>query len=140
MHNKTGAPDNAGNSNTGKKITCAKEQKCASEEWIQKIIKTMPEDLHFLRLEELFKTMGSQTRLKIIYSLMEARELCVEHLAEATGMSISAVSHQLRILRQLRLVKTRKLGQSVYYSLDDVHVALLYETAQTHVLEEGGQK
>lgn len=98
----------------------------------------MPDDVFFLRLEELFKAMGSQTRLKIIYALMEANELCVEHLADTVNMSLSAVSHQLKGLRQLRLVKTRKQAQSVYYSLDDEHIALLFNTACTHLTEEDG--
>ncbi len=129
--------DKSVTADTGKSKTCTIEEKCASEAWIQQIKNTIPDDMHFLRIEELFKAMGSQTRLKMIYALMEARELCVEHLAETVGMSVSAVSHQLRRLRQLRLVKARKQGQSVYYALDDVHIALLYETAQIHVLEEG---
>ena len=118
--------------------TCSEGDKCSSEQALQTVKQKMPDDVFFLRLEELFKAMGSQTRLKIIYALMETRELCVEHLADTVSMSISAVSHQLKGLRQLRLVKTRKQAQSVYYSLDDDHIALLFNTASTHIVEEDG--
>ncbi len=117
---------------------CSNEDKCSHEQALQVVIHNMPDDVFFLRLEELFKAMGSQTRLKIIFALMKTNELCVEHLADAVKMSISAVSHQLKGLRQLRLVKTRKQAQSVYYSLDDEHVALLFKTAGTHLSEEDG--
>ncbi|WP_218076067.1 ArsR/SmtB family transcription factor [Desulfuribacillus stibiiarsenatis] len=118
--------------------SCSHDNKCSSEQALHAVIKDMPDDVFFLRLEELFKAMGSQTRLKIIYSLMGAKELCVEHLAETVNMSVSAISHQLRGLRQLRLVKARKEAQSVYYSLDDDHVALLFDTARSHLSEEEG--
>ncbi|KJF27409.1 hypothetical protein TZ02_08135 [Clostridium aceticum] len=115
---------------------CTSDHKCSSEEALQKVKREMPEDVFFLRLEELFKVMGSQTRLRIIFALMEANELCVEHLADTVNISVSAISHQLKGLRQLRLVKTRKQAQSVYYSLDDEHIALLFNTARTHLSEE----
>lgn len=115
---------------------CSNDSKCTSEDVIGAVKSEMPDDIFFFRLEELFKAMGSQTRLKIIYALMKAEELCVEHLGEAVDMSISAVSHQLKGLRQLRLVKTRKQGQHVYYSLDDEHIALLFHTGSIHLSEE----
>lgn len=117
-------------------LTCANEEKCASEQAVHDVKQKMPEELLFIQLEELFKAMGSQTRLKIIYTLMEVNELCVEHLADAVNMSLSAVSHQLKGLRQLRLVKARKQAQSVYYSLDDQHIAQLFTIACTHLGEE----
>ena len=86
-------------------------------------------------LAELFKTMGNPTRIKIIYSLRE-RELCVCDLTEILDMSASAVSHQLRVLRNMNLVKYRKEGRSVYYSLDDDHVLCLFSQGLEHVLEE----
>jgi len=119
-------------------LVCSNEDKCSSEQAVQVVKQKMPDDIFFFRLEELFKAMGSQTRLKIIYALMETRELCVEHLADAASMSVSAVSHQLKGLRQLRLVKSRKQAQSVFYSLDDEHIALLFHTAGTHLSEEDG--
>ncbi len=85
-------------------------------------------------LAELFKTMGDPTRIKILYALKE-RELCVYDLSELLDMSSSAISHQLRVLRNNKLVKYRKEGRSVYYSLDDDHVMCLFGQGLEHVLE-----
>ncbi|SFL43389.1 ArsR/SmtB family transcription factor [Halanaerobium salsuginis] len=86
-------------------------------------------------LAELFKTIGDPTRIKILYALKE-RELCVCDLSELLEMSSSAISHQLRVLRNNKLVKYRKEGRSVYYSLDDDHVLCLFGQGLEHVLEE----
>jgi len=86
-------------------------------------------------LAEIFKTMGDPTRIKILYALKE-RELCVCDLSELLDMSSSAISHQLRILRNNKLVKYRKEGRSVYYSLDDDHVMSLFGQGLEHVLED----
>jgi DNA-binding transcriptional ArsR family regulator len=86
-------------------------------------------------LAELFKTIGDPTRIKILYALKE-RELCVCDLSELLEMSPSAISHQLRVLRNNKLVKFRKEGRSVYYSLDDDHVICLFSQGLQHVLEE----
>lgn len=86
-------------------------------------------------LAELFKTMGDPTRIKILYALKE-RELCVCDLSELLNMSSSAISHQLRVLRNNKLVKYRKEGRSVYYSLDDDHVMCLFGQGLEHVLED----
>ncbi|MGP3779689.1 ArsR/SmtB family transcription factor [Halanaerobium saccharolyticum] len=86
-------------------------------------------------LAELFKTMGDPTRIKILYALKE-RELCVCDLSELLEMSASAISHQLRVLRNNKLVKYRKEGRSVYYSLDDDHVMCLFGQGLEHVLED----
>ncbi|ADQ14524.1 ArsR/SmtB family transcription factor [Halanaerobium hydrogeniformans] len=85
-------------------------------------------------LAELFKTIGDPTRIKILYALKE-RELCVCDLSELLDMSSSAISHQLRVLRNNKLVKYRKEGRSVYYSLDDSHVLSLFRQGLEHVLE-----
>jgi len=85
-------------------------------------------------LAEFFKTMGDPTRIKILYALKE-RELCVCELSELLEMSSSAVSHQLRVLRNNHLVKFRKEGRSVYYSLDDNHVICLFGQGLEHILE-----
>jgi len=86
-------------------------------------------------LADLFKTMGDPTRIKILYALKE-RELCVCDLSELLDMSSSAISHQLRVLRNNKLVKYRKEGRSVYYSLDDDHVMCLFGQGLEHVLED----
>jgi DNA-binding transcriptional ArsR family regulator len=85
-------------------------------------------------LAEIFKTIGDPTRIKILYALKE-RELCVCDLSELLEMSSSAISHQLRVLRNNKLVKFRKEGRSVYYSLDDDHVLGLFGQGLQHVLE-----
>lgn len=86
-----------------------------------------------VRLAETFKALSDPTRVRII-SLLVDQELCVLDLAAALGMSQSAVSHQLRILRDLRLVRWQRAGRQVFYTLDDEHVADLYRCALDHVL------
>jgi len=85
------------------------------------------------RLAELFKALGDPTRVRIL-SALAAGELCVCDLASALGMSQSAISHQLRVLRQLRLVRRRKEGQMAFYTLDDQHVSDLLRQSLEHVL------
>lgn len=84
------------------------------------------------RLAELFRTLGDPTRLRLIALLLEG-ETNVSALAARLGISESAVSHQLRILRQMRLVRTRKEGRRVFYALDDDHVAALFRMGLDHV-------
>lgn len=86
------------------------------------------------RLSETFKALGDPTRIKIIYALSKKR-LCVCDLAASLGMSQSAVSHQLRILRNLKLVRFEKRGKSVYYSLDDDHILSMFNKCLEHVNE-----
>lgn len=93
------------------------------------------EDDVIYELAEIFKTIGDPTRIKILYALKE-RELCVCDLSELLEMSSSAISHQLRVLRNNKLVKFRKEGRSVYYSLDDDHVLSLFSQGLEHVLEK----
>jgi len=84
------------------------------------------------RLADLFSTLSDASRVRIIAVLLE-RELSVGSVAEALGMSESAVSHQLRGLRQLRLVRSRREGRRIFYSLDDDHVAELFRMGLDHV-------
>ncbi|ACV69546.1 ArsR/SmtB family transcription factor [Desulfohalobium retbaense] len=83
---------------------------------------------------ELFKVLGDATRVKILYSLSQA-ELCVCDLSRVLGMSVSAVSHQLRVLRAARLVAYRKEGKMAFYRLNDDHVRTLFQQALDHVRE-----
>lgn len=104
----------------------------------QQVVKLMrnnklEEDVVY-ELAEIFKTIGDPTRIKILYALKE-RELCVCDLSELLEMSSSAISHQLRVLRTNKLVKFRKEGRSVYYSLDDDHVLCLFGQGLQHVME-----
>lgn len=84
-------------------------------------------------LSELFKVFGDSTRIRILTTLT-AGEMCVLHLAEHLGMGQSAVSHQLRILRTSGLVRPRRQGKAIYYSLDDDHVRKILEAGLEHIL------
>lgn len=95
----------------------------------------MLKDETFTELSELFKVFGDYTRLKIIYALLRT-ELCVCDIAEVLGMSQSSISHQLRVLKSARLVKFRKEGKVVYYSLDDEHVGSIFNAGLSHAEHE----
>lgn len=86
------------------------------------------------RLAETFSVLSDPTRIKIVTALAD-RELCVTDLAELLGVSESAASHQLRLLRNLRLVKSQREGKMIFYSLDDDHIELLIDQALEHVQE-----
>lgn len=83
-------------------------------------------------LADLFKVLGNPTRIRIVQQLLN-KEMCVTDIAEAMGMGQSAISHQLRVLRQARLVAFRKEGKTVYYSLNDEHVVMLLSQGIEHV-------
>ncbi len=95
----------------------------------------IPKPAELSRLTDAFKVYGDSTRLKIIF-LLNSRELCVCDVAYILGMGQSAVSHQLRILRAANLVKTRRDGKSIFYSLDDEHVSRILLTGLEHIREE----
>jgi DNA-binding transcriptional ArsR family regulator len=84
------------------------------------------------RLAQVFRALADPTRVRIVSALARA-ELCVGDLAAVLGMSISAVSHQLRLLRELRVVRKRRDGKHIYYALDDEHVGDLFERGLEHV-------
>jgi ArsR family transcriptional regulator len=86
-------------------------------------------------LSEIFKALGDETRTKILY-LLAHQELCVCDLASVLNMSLPAISHHLRLLKMLRLVRYRRDGKMVYYSLDDEHVLSLIREAQAHFAEQ----
>ncbi len=104
------------------------------EKRIEKIKNAMKPKETFMHLAETFKVLGEPTRLKILYAMAE-EELCVCEVTMLLGMTQSAVSHQLRILRNMRLVKYRKEGRSVFYSLDDDHIRKLFKQGLDHVEE-----
>jgi len=91
-----------------------------------------------LRLSEIFKTLGDPTRLRIINTLLSG-EMCVCDLSTVLEMDHSAVSHQLRLLKDRRIVKLRKEGKIAYYSLDDEHVIALFREGLKHVNEDRGR-
>jgi len=90
-------------------------------------------------LAETFKALGDVTRVRLLDALSRA-ELCVSDLAELVGLSESAVSHQLRLLRGLRLVRPRRQGRLVFYSLDDQHIVGLFKQGLEHVEERGPER
>lgn len=125
--------------NNGKNITektsganCVKD-KCVIDNYVEDI------DLIY-DLAELFKVFGDSTRVRIL-SLLDGGEMCVLHIADALCMGQSAVSHQLRLLRQSGLVRPRREGKTVYYSLDDDHVSRIVSLGIEHIRHKaGGQK
>lgn len=95
----------------------------------------LPENEQVDSLANLFKVFGDSSRTKIM-SCLEIRDLCVCDIAEILDMTISAVSHQLRILRDAKLVKATKMGKEVMYSLDDDHVSQIFECGLSHINEK----
>lgn len=96
----------------------------------------MPPEEELYNLAELFKIFGDSTRIRILFVLFEA-EVCVCDLAHALNMTQSAISHQLRILKQNKLVKNRREGKSIFYSLADDHVRTIIAQGLEHIEEEG---
>ncbi|PEA55506.1 transcriptional regulator [Bacillus pseudomycoides] len=110
-------------------------QNVIHQEVIEKVQQTIPQDDSLSQVAELFKVLGDRTRTRILHALFEA-EMCVCDLAYLLGMTQSSISHQLRVLKQAKLVKNRKEGKVVYYSLADHHVIHIFEQAFEHVNEE----
>ena len=104
------------------------------EDTVARVQKKMPDEESLLNLADLFKVFGDSTRIRIISALLFSR-MCVCDLAALLGMSKSAISHQLRILRQTKLVKYKREGKVVYYTLDDKHVGAIFRQGLTHIHE-----
>ena len=104
------------------------------EDVINKTKNDMPEEEMLYDLAELFKVFGDTTRIKILYALF-SNEMCVCDIGKLLNMTQSAISHQLRVLKQARLVKFRKEGKTVYYSLDDIHVSQIFDCGLHHIKE-----
>ncbi|MBQ7706426.1 MAG: helix-turn-helix transcriptional regulator [Lachnospiraceae bacterium] len=94
----------------------------------------MPEEEILYDLAELFKVFGDTTRIKILYTLFEA-EMCVCDIAEILNMTQSAISHQLKILKNAKLVKSRRDGKQIIYALDDEHVGSIIKMGMEHIEE-----
>ena len=101
---------------------------------IDKVNETMPEEEILYDLAELFKIFGDSTRIKILYVHFES-EMCVFDISQLLNMSMSAISHQLRILKQAQLVKFRREGKTVFYSLADDHVRTILGNGMDHICE-----
>ncbi|MBQ2738925.1 MAG: helix-turn-helix transcriptional regulator [Oscillibacter sp.] len=106
----------------------------AHEELIRQVRAQMPGEDTLYDLAELFRIFGDSTRIRILYALFEA-EMCVCDIAQLLGMTQSAISHQLRSLKNARLVKARREGKTVFYSLADEHVKTIIAQGMDHILE-----
>lgn len=102
---------------------------------VEKVNETMPPEEEMQDLAEFFKVFGDATRLKILYVLL-CSEMCVYDIASMIGMSQSAVSHQLRVLKQMDLVKNRRDGKIIFYSLADDHIVNILSQGIHHIEEE----
>ena len=107
---------------------------CVHEDVVEKVKSQLPPDEILYDLAELFKVFGDTTRIRILYALFES-ELCVNDMAQLLGLSQTAVSHQLRVLKNNKLVRFRKEGKIVFYSLSDDHVRSIIERGMEHVEE-----
>ena len=107
---------------------------CVHEDLVMQVHKALPAEEQLFGMVELFKAFEDGTRVKILYVLLEA-EVCVCDLAKILGMTQSAVSHQLRLLKTARLIKSRRDGKTVFYSLADDHVATLLRQGTEHISE-----
>ena len=105
------------------------------EELLKIVDETMPEETELYDLAELFKVFRDSTRIRILFVLFEA-EVCVCDLAQALNMTQSAISHQLKILKQNKLVKSRREGKSIFYSLADDHVRTIISMGREHIEED----
>ena len=104
------------------------------EDIVKRVQDKQPDDEYLYELADLFKVFGDTTRIKILYALFES-ELCVGDIALVLGMSQSAVSHQLRVLKDSKLIKFRREGKVIFYSLDDDHVRTIMSMGMEHVEE-----
>lgn len=106
----------------------------AHEDVVKRVLEKQPIDEHLYDLAELFKVFGDSTRIKILYALLES-ELCVGDMAQLFNVSPSAISHQLKILKDAKLVRYRREGKIIFYTLDDEHVRNILSMGMEHVEE-----
>lgn len=107
---------------------------CVHEDVVERVNSEMPDEETLFDLAELFKIFGDSTRIKILYVLFEA-EVCVCDLAQLLHMTQSAVSHQLQMLKKSKLVKSRREGKTIFYSLADEHVRTILGQGMDHITE-----
>lgn len=121
-----------------KKITDTDIERCdltfVHDDIVKKVNDEMPEEEILYDLAEFYKVFGDTTRIKILYILLKS-EMCVCDISQVLGVSQSAVSHQLRMLKQMKLVKYRREGKSVFYSLSDHHIELILSQGLEHISE-----
>ena len=110
------------------------DENVVHDDLIHLVAEDMPEEEELYDLAELFKVFGDTTRIKILYTLFKS-EMCVCDIAEVLGMSQSAISHQLRVLKQAKLVRNKRDGKQIIYSLDDAHISKIISMGLEHVKE-----
>jgi len=106
------------------------------EDAVEEVVKKMPKEDTLYRLADLFKLIGDTTRCRILFAL-DQKEMCVCDLANVLNMTKSSVSHQLAVLRRSGVVRCRKSGKEVYYTLDDEHIVKLFEIGLEHINHRG---
>ena len=107
---------------------------CVHEDTVREVMQKMPDEEVLYDLAEFFKVFGDSTRIRILYALHE-NELCVCDIAGILGMTQTAVSHQLRVLKSSKLVKARRSGKTVFYALDDDHIHTILNMGMDHIAE-----
>ena len=123
---------NGDNMEKDKELLC--EKQCVHEDIIKKVMQVVPDEESLFEAAELLKVFGDSTRIRIIFVLCQS-EMCVCDIAKLLGMTQSAISHQLRVLKQARLVKSRRDGKTIFYSIADEHVKTIFYYAMEHVME-----
>ena len=116
-----------------RRVECC-EEFCTHGDVIERVRAKLPDVEELYDLAEFFKVFGDTTRIRILYVLFEA-EMCVCDIAEMLSMTPSAISHQLRLLKQFKLVKSRRDGKTIYYSLADDHVRSIIDQGREHIEE-----
>ncbi len=116
------------------KVIAVCDEKNVHKDIVKEVLDQLPDDEILYDLADFFKTFGDTTRIKILYVLMQT-EMCVCDIAEVLGVSQSAVSHQLKALKLSKLVKYRREGKSILYSLDDEHVRTVISQGIDHIME-----
>ena len=111
------------------------DESCKNRENLELLKKEMPKEELLYDLADFFKVFGDSTRIKIIYAL-STKDLCVHEIAGVLEMNQSAISHQLRVLKQAKLVKSKKEGKTVIYSLDDEHIYCILGQGLCHIQED----
>lgn len=121
-----------------KKIEEAEVEQCelkhVHKKTVEKAKKEMPEEVELQELADFFKVFGDLTRVKMLYVLFQS-EMCVCDLAQVLQMTQSAISHQLRVLKQMKLVTNRREGKTVFYSLADSHIKTIMNQGMEHIRE-----
>lgn len=107
---------------------------CIHKDIVKQVLNNMPQETQLYDLAELFKVFGDSTRIKILYVLFQS-EMCVCDIAHLLNMGQSAISHQLRVLKQAELVKYRRDGKTMFYSLADSHVRTIIDQGFEHIEE-----